>query len=63
MYFDLTNDSCFELMDKMPDWIKDKIKASPEYVAQVSARVDSSDDSLAPEDVFIKDDDDEPLLF
>ena len=31
VYFDLSDPACLEMMDELPEFVKDKIKASPEY--------------------------------
>lgn len=41
IYFDLENPGCVAVMDKLPGWIQDKIKASSTYQNLVGANVDS----------------------
>jgi len=36
IYFDLTDPNCLEVMDKLPEWVRDKIKASPQYLELTS---------------------------
>lgn len=57
IYFDLEDDSCLSVMEKLPEWIKDKIKASPEWMNRSDSQVDSS------EDKFTEIDDDGDLPF
>ncbi len=49
VYFDMTEDGCLPVMDKLPDWIKDKIKTSPEYLNLTSAQTDNGEE-FAPVD-------------
>jgi hypothetical protein len=44
MYFDLTDAGCLTEFEKLPDWIKDKIKQSPEYLNLTEAQADCSED-------------------
>jgi len=44
IYFDLSADSCLSIMEKLPEWVRDKIKSSPEYLNLTGAQVDTSDD-------------------
>ena len=52
IYFDLENKSCLTMIDNLPTWISDKIKASPEYSKLVSNDnefseiLDDTDDDL-----------------
>lgn len=41
IYFDLEDPGCLAIMDKIPEWIRDKIKASSTYQNLVGANVDS----------------------
>ena len=41
IYFDLSENSCLYLMDKLPGWIQDKIKQSSTYLKLVKASVDT----------------------
>lgn len=43
IYFDMSTDECLPLLDKLPDWVKDKVKASPEYQALAYAQSDNTE--------------------
>lgn len=43
-YFDLTDPGWVAIMDRLPEWIKDKIKQSATYLNLVEAQSDSDDD-------------------
>lgn len=44
LYFDLSDDTCLSVMEKLPEWVRDKIKSSPEYLNLSGAQVDTSED-------------------
>jgi len=54
IYFDLSDPGCLDVMEELPDYVKDKIKASPEYgrlASQQLGSVSSADfDEIAGDD-------------
>ena len=57
IYFDLTDNNCLDKIDKLPDWIKDKIKESPEYREIVNGVSSDAEKSGEFVDLDIDDDD------
>ena len=43
IYFDLSSDDSLALMDKLPEWVRDKVKLSAQYLNLTSAQVDASE--------------------
>ena len=44
IFFDLSSENCLPLLEKLPEWVRDKIKASPEYGALIRGQADISDE-------------------
>lgn len=59
IYFDLTDNGCLEMMEKLPAWIQDKVKQSEEYKGLINATLDHSPDE--GEFVPVADDDELPF--
>ena len=57
IYFDLTDPDCLNKIEKLPDWVKDKIKESPEYQQIVSGASSDADNSGEFIDLDINDED------
>lgn len=43
VYFDLSTPECLALMDKLPDWVKDKVKRSEDYNILIKSNPQSED--------------------
>lgn len=46
IYFDLEDVSSLSLLDKLPEWIRDKVKKSPEYLNLIGSQIDSTHDDF-----------------
>lgn len=44
IYFDLSDDTCLSVIEKLPEWVRDKIKTSPEYLNVTRSQMDASGD-------------------
>jgi len=43
IYFDLTDPNCLDVIDRLPGWVRDKIKASPQY-SELTSEMPAHDD-------------------
>ena len=53
IYFDLSDINCLDIFEKLPEWVRDKIKTSPQYdqlVAYRSGEIEPSDEFIELDD-------------